>query len=67
MKKLLAMLLCILMVVSLVSCGGETETSTPTTSTENSTDTSETTSTDGKTVYKATVPEDFSWEGDFII
>jgi len=67
MKKLLTMLLCILMVVSLVSCGGETETSTPTTSTENSTDTSETTSTDGKTVYKATVPEDFSWEGDFII
>ena len=67
MKKLLAMLLCILMVVSLVSCGGDTNVSKDNSTNTESGDTSETTSESGPTLYKATIPEDFSWEGDFVI
>ena len=66
MKRIVALLLCFLMLVALVSCGN-TETSTPAVSDVESTDTSNTTSENEKILYKANVPEDFSWEGDFII
>lgn len=68
MKKILSFLLCFIMVFSLVACSGNQETSKDTSAnTESSTDVSNETSESGKTIYKANIPEDFSWEGDFII
>ena len=61
MKKLLAMLLCILMVVGLVSCGGNAETSKENSiGNEISSDASNETSEGGKTVYKAENNEDIT-------
>ena len=65
MKKIIALILCLSSLLLVCACTPNGETSNTQSVDVNTSDVSDETSTDGKIMYSANIPEDFSWEGDF--